>query len=75
MINLSICGVLAAQVPVGWCLFTARCGEVRVEEPQRLGSRTLEQSGNCSAPKYVRMIDEVSAKCLLLYAGRKQDQV
>lgn len=46
-----------------------------MEEPQKLGSGTLEESGNCSVPKYVKMINEVSTKCLLLYVGRIQDQV
>lgn len=67
--------MLAVQVPVGWRVFTARCSEVRVERPQRLDSGTLEQSGNCSVPKYVKMIDEVSSRCFLLYAERMQDQV
>lgn len=46
-----------------------------MERPQRLDGGTLEQSGNCSVPKYVKMIDEFTTKCLLLYAGRIQDQV
>lgn len=43
--------------------------------PQRLDGGTLELSGNCSVSKYVKMIDEFSTKCLLLYAKRIQDQV
>lgn len=75
VINLSICSVLAAQVPVAWYFFTARCSGVQAEGPQRLDSGTLELSGNCSLPKYVKMTDEVSTKCMLLYVGRIQDQV
>lgn len=67
--------MLAAQVPVGWCFFTARCSRVRVEGAQRIDGGTLEQSVNCSLPKYVKMIDVVGTECSLLYVERIQGQL
>lgn len=60
-----------------WACVSLQPGVAECErrDPQRLDSGTLERSGNCSVPKYVKMIDEVSAKSLLLYVRRIQDQV
>lgn len=46
-----------------------------MEGAQRLDGGTLEQSGNCSLPKYVKVIDGVGTECLLLHVKRIQGQL
>lgn len=70
------------QVPLPWCSFcccfilTARCSEVGAQTPPRgFGRGPSEESGICSLAKYVKMIDAVNAKWLLLRVERIQGQV